>query len=351
MSGWAQPSAVTVYWDYENIRIPAEVPAQLALARLQELAVARGVVTQTRAYAEEVYATSKNRKAVRLAFQNAGWSLIDAPHDGRKDVVDGMIMVDMLCFALNACSTLRNHRTRVILITQPHANAALRHAADEVLDWRTDVLKLAPLPVKPTTTFSTGTGGFKNLKWVANEAYLAREWDKEAREAAALALAQQQSTMDGFTGIPSASTSTAAPSTSALRAPVARARSLGLDPVAGGSAGAGANSRGKGKAKAEVLILSDDDEDEDEPPARAMSADLVRMRPDPAGRLVRTERARQADKAKFARLMGDFDKARREVGALVEEEAEEEGEQDSVLADSSESEVEIVEPRAKKRRV
>lgn len=42
----------------------------------------------------------------------------------------------------SACSTLRNHAVRVILITSATATVRLKESASQVMDWRLDILKL-----------------------------------------------------------------------------------------------------------------------------------------------------------------------------------------------------------------
>lgn len=53
-----------------------------------------------------------------------------------------------------ACSTLRNHRCRIILITTSSAAPVLRQSADQVLDWHRDVLHL---PLVPSASTSSAT--------------------------------------------------------------------------------------------------------------------------------------------------------------------------------------------------
>lgn len=56
----------------------------------------------------------------------------------------------MLLSSLDCLSTMRNRRYRVILISPNASNlsSTLKSQADEVLDWRIDVLKLPPLASK-----------------------------------------------------------------------------------------------------------------------------------------------------------------------------------------------------------
>ncbi|GAA5825905.1 hypothetical protein JCM11251_000047 [Rhodosporidiobolus azoricus] len=140
-----------VFWDYENIRFPSGLAPHSALANLRDLALSKGSVDSLRAYMD----TNLERNSVRLEdlrarMAQAGWTLADVPHDGRKDVVDKMVMVDMIIFAMKAktppiiilitgdqdyfyaCNQLRLNRCKIILITTANAAMSLRQAATGV---------------------------------------------------------------------------------------------------------------------------------------------------------------------------------------------------------------------------
>jgi hypothetical protein len=140
------------------------------------MALKYGQVTTFRAYLElpEISTTKWNN--VRSELQNSGVSLIDCPHNGRKDVADKMMIVDMLTFALDtpspasiilvsgdrdfayAVSTLRSRAYSVYLVTPTTSHAGLKAQATQVHRW-TDVIrdssKPASLPPKPNTSSYT----------------------------------------------------------------------------------------------------------------------------------------------------------------------------------------------------
>ncbi|GAA5995879.1 uncharacterized protein JCM10292_004803 [Rhodotorula paludigena] len=175
MAGGRRDAEVQVFWDYENICFPSNSHAPDALARLHSLALSYGVLTSTRVYMDTTYERSNRKSSLRAQLQMAGWTIVDAPHAGRKNVVDSMIMVDMLVWALKAkapvivlitadrdyayaCSALRNHRCKIVLITNPSASPALTQQADKVIDWRTSILCLgvgASADASATTSGST----------------------------------------------------------------------------------------------------------------------------------------------------------------------------------------------------
>ncbi|KAG6813357.1 hypothetical protein H0H92_011905, partial [Tricholoma furcatifolium] len=103
--------------------------------------------------------------ALRSELQSSGVSLIDCPHNGRKDVADKMMLdllakasiVDMLAYAIDnpapstiilisgdrdfayAVSVLRLRRYRVMIISLPTVHTSLRMQASTFVDWN-DVL-------------------------------------------------------------------------------------------------------------------------------------------------------------------------------------------------------------------
>lgn len=95
----------------QNICFPSNSHASDALARLHSLALSYGVLTSTRVYMDTSYERSNRKSSLRAQLQMAGWTIVDAPHAGRKNVVDSMIMVDMLVWALKAKAPV------VVLIT------------------------------------------------------------------------------------------------------------------------------------------------------------------------------------------------------------------------------------------
>ncbi|GAA5922837.1 hypothetical protein JCM1841_003756 [Sporobolomyces salmonicolor] len=154
---------VAIFWDYENIRFPSDCVPSHALEALRSLALSHGSLASFKAYMETSLERGHRSSGLRSQLQNAGVTICDTPHNGKKDVADAMIMCDMLVFALKspvppvvilvtgdkdfayACSTLRNHRCTVILVTSNNASQTLRQSVHEVHNWRSDILKLPPV--------------------------------------------------------------------------------------------------------------------------------------------------------------------------------------------------------------
>ncbi|KAG1756175.1 NYN domain-containing protein [Suillus occidentalis] len=99
-----------------------------------------GYVTSFKAYFDMSSQSSTKSVGFRSDLQSSGVSIIDCPHNGRKEVVDKMILVDMIAFAVDnpspatiiliagdrdyayAISTLRLRQYTVVLIVPPAPN-------------------------------------------------------------------------------------------------------------------------------------------------------------------------------------------------------------------------------------
>ena len=79
--------------DAENCRLPANVSGHTIANNIRELAFKYGRVTAFRAYLDisEHDGSSKSLR-LRSELQSAGVSLIDCPHNGRKEVADQAIL-------------------------------------------------------------------------------------------------------------------------------------------------------------------------------------------------------------------------------------------------------------------
>ncbi|KAF9246595.1 NYN domain-containing protein [Melanogaster broomeanus] len=113
-----------------------------------------GSVTTFKAYFD-ISAQSPKSLMLRSELQSSGVSMIDCPHSGRKEVVDKMILVDMVAFAVDhpapatiiliagdrdyayALSILRLRNYKVILVvpSSPHIPSCLESQASLVIDW------------------------------------------------------------------------------------------------------------------------------------------------------------------------------------------------------------------------
>ncbi|BGP19096.1 hypothetical protein JCM10213_006638 [Rhodosporidiobolus nylandii] len=162
MAGRAEEPSVGVFWDYENVRFPSGYAPHAALGALRDLALSHGKIEVMRNYMDTTYERGNRNTDLRAQLQQAGFTVVDVPHSDRKDVVDKMIMVDLVVFGIEsrpcpvvilitgdrdfayACSTLRNKRCKVVLVTTESASLSLRQSAAEILSWRMDILKLEP---------------------------------------------------------------------------------------------------------------------------------------------------------------------------------------------------------------
>ena len=120
--------------------------------------------------------------SLRSELQASGVSLTDTPHNGRKDVADKMMIVDMLLYAMDnnppativlisgdrdfayTIGVLRLRQYDVILLSPPNTHPSLTSNATLCLDWNRDVLhsgyadlpaSLSPVltPAPTSTTF------------------------------------------------------------------------------------------------------------------------------------------------------------------------------------------------------
>ncbi|EUC57673.1 NYN domain protein [Rhizoctonia solani AG-3 Rhs1AP] len=114
---------VGIFWDYENCAPPSGTPGYVVAERLRATCSAHGSVTQFRAYLElstpppttplpsasvepsssdlSRVPTSPKTLVLRSELQSSGVSLIDCPHNSRKNVADSMLACDLVCFALD----------------------------------------------------------------------------------------------------------------------------------------------------------------------------------------------------------------------------------------------------------
>ncbi|KAJ3514759.1 hypothetical protein NMY22_g14637 [Coprinellus aureogranulatus] len=156
---------VAIFWDYENCAIPANLTGYEAADAIRRVAKQFGSVTLFKAYLEvSEQVLSPRSMSLRSELQASGVSLTDCPHNGRKDVADKMILVDMLAYAIDhpppttfvlisgdrdfsyALSTLRLRRYRVALITPPNTHISLTTQASHHLLWTSDVLDASTNP-------------------------------------------------------------------------------------------------------------------------------------------------------------------------------------------------------------
>ncbi|CAE6478478.1 unnamed protein product [Rhizoctonia solani] len=113
---------VGIFWDYENCAPPSGTPGYVVAERVRATCGVYGSVTQFRAYLElsapppagssqlantelnpngPCPPTSPKTLSLRSELQSSGVSLIDCPHNSRKNVADSMLACDLVCFALD----------------------------------------------------------------------------------------------------------------------------------------------------------------------------------------------------------------------------------------------------------
>ncbi|GBE82453.1 hypothetical protein SCP_0408370 [Sparassis crispa] len=160
---------VAIFWDYENCSPPSTAPGYDIMNNIREIAHRFGSVKQFKAYLELSEQSSPKSMNLRSELQSCGVSLTDCPHNGRKEVADKMMMVDMLTYAIDtpapatlllitgdrdfvyAVSVLRLRRYRVVLVAPNATHASLKSQASEVLDWDCDILGKAGKDAHSTT--------------------------------------------------------------------------------------------------------------------------------------------------------------------------------------------------------
>ncbi|GLB35323.1 putative NYN domain containing protein [Lyophyllum shimeji] len=154
-----QSEDVAIFWDYENCPVASAFTGYEVVKKIRCVAHNFGTVKLFKAYLElSDPATFSKSLALRSELQSSGVSLTDCPHNGRKDVADKMMLVDMLAYAIDnsapstivlisgdrdfayAVSILRLRRYRVVIVSLPGVHTSLKVQASLCLDWNNDVL-------------------------------------------------------------------------------------------------------------------------------------------------------------------------------------------------------------------
>ncbi|KAI0781185.1 NYN domain-containing protein [Trametes elegans] len=162
---------IAIFWDYENCTPPCNVPGYDVVNNIRQVAHEYGSVKLFKAYLELSEQSSSKSIGLRSELQSCGVSLTDCPHNGRKDVADKMMIVDMLTYAIDnpapativlisgdrdfvyAVSVLRLRRYRVVVVAPYTAHGSLKSQASVVLDWEADIMRRTPTrPQVPETT-------------------------------------------------------------------------------------------------------------------------------------------------------------------------------------------------------
>ncbi|KAG1732621.1 NYN domain-containing protein [Suillus paluster] len=91
---------VAIFWDYENCSPPLNSQGHTIVNGIQRIAHVFGHVTSFKAYLDIGLQPPRSVR-FRSDLQSSGVSITDCPHNGKKEVVDKMILVDMLAFAID----------------------------------------------------------------------------------------------------------------------------------------------------------------------------------------------------------------------------------------------------------
>ncbi|KAJ7752060.1 DUF537-domain-containing protein [Mycena metata] len=148
------------------------------VSAIRDVAHRYGPVKHFKAYMEVPETDTSRSLGLRSELQSSGVSLTDCPHNGRKNVADHMIMVDMLAYAMDhptpatiflisgdrdfayAVSVLRLRRFEVVVLSLT-AHISLKSLASAWLSWNTHVLAYCTSGTaeSPTATRGPPTGG------------------------------------------------------------------------------------------------------------------------------------------------------------------------------------------------
>ncbi|KAI0701583.1 limkain-b1-type NYN domain-containing protein, partial [Earliella scabrosa] len=141
---------VAIFWDYENCALPSLEPSYTIVNRIRHLAHQYGLVKSFKAY---LHYPDQKSIALRSELTSCGVSLIDCPHNGRKDVADKMMMVDMMAYAIDnpspttimlisgdrdfvyAVSILSLRQYRIVLLSPRATHISLKAQASAVYHW------------------------------------------------------------------------------------------------------------------------------------------------------------------------------------------------------------------------
>ncbi|KAF8801458.1 DUF537-domain-containing protein [Phlegmacium glaucopus] len=200
---------VAVFWDYENCPAPPNASGYAIVNNIRSVAQMFGSIKLFKAYLEVSQHVPVSRALLlRSELQSSGVSLTDCPHNGRKDVADKMILVDMLAYAIDkpapstivlisgdrgfayALSILSLRRYRIVLITLSNSHPSLRARASLCFDWVSDILGAVDTaslhqPTSPrrrkssTPPASSDSKGHTPLRSPFKELYDEQSWSNE----------------------------------------------------------------------------------------------------------------------------------------------------------------------------
>ncbi|KAJ6546474.1 hypothetical protein DFH09DRAFT_1171138 [Mycena vulgaris] len=153
-----ESSDVAIFWDYENCHASSQTSGYEVAAGIRNVAHRFGSVKHFKAYMELPDSDTFRSLSLRSELQSSGVSLTDCPHNGRKNVADQMIMVDMLAYAMDhptpatliLISVLRLRRYQVVVISlpMPGPHISLKSQASVWLDWNADAVAESTAPIR-----------------------------------------------------------------------------------------------------------------------------------------------------------------------------------------------------------
>jgi hypothetical protein len=113
------PADVAIFWDYENVRIPAWCPPSTATEGIRNKVAKYGRIVEKRLYYDSRQPTEA--AAPRAELDLSGFTLVDCPSRNRKETLDKKLIVDVLCFAWERVSM--GAKACVVLITSDGENS------------------------------------------------------------------------------------------------------------------------------------------------------------------------------------------------------------------------------------
>lgn len=155
---------VGVFWDLENIGLPPNIPPLEALKALRDKIVdIFGDIVEFKAYVDLGVYTSQFTPDTRVMFRDCGVEMVDAPHNGRKEVADKHIIVDAMWFATHTenpitciisgdndfsplLAKLKMSGMRTLLISTSRRLRSLREQATWALSWPEGFIRGAVQP-------------------------------------------------------------------------------------------------------------------------------------------------------------------------------------------------------------
>mmetsp|Transcript_84922 Transcript_84922/g.274513 ORF Transcript_84922/g.274513 Transcript_84922/m.274513 type:complete len:305 (-) Transcript_84922:552-1466(-) len=134
---------IGVFWDYENVRIPAGFKTATATTRILEALEVHGIIVERRLYYDSRKRTEL--KTDRVNLDSCGFSLVDCPTRGKKETLDKKLIVDMMEFAMK----YRRHDEKPCCIALVTSDGDYSYALGVLKCWK---LKTVVIFGKGTTT-------------------------------------------------------------------------------------------------------------------------------------------------------------------------------------------------------